>query len=374
MTTFGETLRSYRQASNDPDRLNRRLSQERLGELIGDVMDDAGVSGAAVSYWESGESKINAEDRQVLIALIKILYRCGGLRTLMEANHFLELGNYRALNVDESQEIFGEQVNNSNPAENTQIETTHKSNLLFLIEDLFAVSEEELSIIIAEALEGPAPIWPRILAAFLRKASERFSISLTTILWVWVWLIAWWLISPSLHLPFPSQTALLSAIQYFVAGSLIVPLLIGLLVNTRDNEYWKSQPAVKTFWLRLYTYQGAGIGFNLGYFFIFPFSLAGYYLQLGYSPWFSIVAATAGLLLGNMGARVVPHNLWLAYHRLNFSDGAIFFVVALLGPLWGFFFINFYPILLTPVTGIFVILLALAIMIIVTTQQFRKSW
>jgi transcriptional regulator with XRE-family HTH domain len=56
VTTFGNTLRSFRQTSNDPERLNKRLTQERLGELIGHEMGDLGFSGAAISDWERGEN------------------------------------------------------------------------------------------------------------------------------------------------------------------------------------------------------------------------------------------------------------------------------------------------------------------------------
>jgi hypothetical protein len=371
LTAFGETLRAFRQASNDPDRFNKRLSQARLGELIGHEMGDWGFTGAAISDWERGESKISAEDRKVLIALIKVLHECGGLKTLTEADRFLALGNYRTLDDDEARNIFPEGVPNGigQPVS----EKTPRSNISILIENFFAVSEEELKTLFEKAREdGPDPAWPRVLAALMRKFTDRVSISFTTVLWVWVWLIAWWLLAPSLYFPFASQVEARLAMQKYVIGTLIVPLLIGLLVNTQNNEYWKQQSAVHPLLLRLYTYQGAGIGFNLGYFFAFPFSLAGYYLQLGPSAWFGIVAATVGLLLGNMGARVVPHNLWLAYRSLNFADGAIFFVVALLGPLWGFFFLNFYPVLLTPITGIFVILLAVTIMVGVTTRRSKN--
>ena len=54
------------------------------------------------------ENKINVEDRNVLIALITVLYMCGGLQTLKDANQLLEAGNYRALDDDEKQKVFGE--------------------------------------------------------------------------------------------------------------------------------------------------------------------------------------------------------------------------------------------------------------------------
>ena len=359
LTAFGETLRAFRQASNDPDRHNKRLSQERLGRLIGEEMGDLGFTGAAVAYWESGESKISAEDRKVLIALTQVLHRCGGLKTITEANHLLELGNYRGLDEDEMRKIFGK--------------FTSSSSLLFLLENLFFISAEELRILITKAKqEGPVPWWPRALAALMRRATDRFSLSLRAVLWVWVWLAAWWLIGPSLRLPFTNQNVAFQAVVWYAAGTLILPLMIGALVNTHDNPYWKEKEKEKSALLRLYTYQGAGIGFNLGYFFIFPISLLRAYLHLESVVWVEIIAAVTGLLLGSMGARVVPHNLWLAYKRLSLSDGWIFFVVALMGPLWALFFLEFYPVLLNPVTGILVFLLAITIMVFLATRKSKN--
>jgi hypothetical protein len=65
VSTFGKVLRTFREMTRDPDRHNRSLSQARLGELIGHTMDDRGVTGAAVSDWERGQSKISAEDRNL---------------------------------------------------------------------------------------------------------------------------------------------------------------------------------------------------------------------------------------------------------------------------------------------------------------------
>ena len=367
LTAFGDALRAFRQASNDAERLDRRLSQERLGILIGEEMGDRGFTGAAISDWERGESKINAEDRNVLLALIKVLHQCRGLKTLVEANHFLELGNYRPLDANEAGKIFV-----ASPPEPEQ-DKNPKSSILFLLANILAVSEKELQALIDKAkADGPDPWWPRAFAALMRKATDRLSLSLRTILWVWIWLIAWWLIAPSMRLSFANEHEMLFAMQKYVVGSLIIPLIIGLLINTKDNEYWRLQAGVNPLLLRLYAYQGAGIGFNLGYFFVFPFSLLRYYLHLESTVWLEMLAATAGLILGNMGARVVPHNLWRAYGRLAWADGAIFFVVALIGPLWAFFFLEFYPILLNPVSGVLVFLIAITIMVVMATRKSKN--
>ncbi|MCL4262707.1 MAG: hypothetical protein KJ069_05810 [Anaerolineae bacterium] len=108
MTTFGHLLRLYRRQCSDPLR-GGALTQSRLGELIGDEIGHAGYSGAAVSDWERDKSKIHADDRLVLVALLAVLHQCGGLHTPTEANAFLAVGNYRALDATESAQIFPDQ-------------------------------------------------------------------------------------------------------------------------------------------------------------------------------------------------------------------------------------------------------------------------
>ncbi len=371
MSEFGNLLRNYRESCRDPRLSTRWLSQEKLGELLGDVLGTRGYSGAAVSDWERGKSKIHADDRLVLVGLVKVLHRRGGIQTLLEANQLLDAGNYRALNINEAQQIFTETPDGLNVEQTISKQKVSKSFIPFLLADLFFMSGAELQELLAKAEEGPSPSWPRVLAAFMRKASGH--ISLTTVIWVWVWLIAWWLVTPSLRSPFDNQDTASIAIGMYVGGSLIIPLLIGLLVNTKDNDYWKQQTAASSFLVRLYTYQGAGIGFNLGYFFIFPISLARFYLHLGSAVWVEMAAATLGMILGNMAARVVPYNLWIAYGRLKLSDGAIFFVVALLGLLWGLFFLEYYSIFQNPFLGTIVILLAITIAVMITWRQPNKK-
>ena len=105
MASFGQQLRSYRRQSRDPDR-DGLLTQERFGELIGSKLGDAGYSGAAVSDWERDKSKIHADDRVVLVALLAVLRGCGGLSQIAEADGLLTAGNYRRLDREESAEVF----------------------------------------------------------------------------------------------------------------------------------------------------------------------------------------------------------------------------------------------------------------------------
>ena len=82
------------------------LTQDRLGELIGVQMGDAGYTGAAVSEWERDKSKIHADDRLVLISLSTVLVLCGGLDSSEQADGLLAAGNYRRLDAGERALVF----------------------------------------------------------------------------------------------------------------------------------------------------------------------------------------------------------------------------------------------------------------------------
>lgn len=375
MNEFGVLLRNLREGCRDPLFPVRKLSQVRLGELLGQELGTHRYTGAAVSDWERGKSKIHAADRTVLICLAKVLHKCGGLTSLGAANEFLESGNYRRLNPDETKILFPEGIIDTPLQEPPSFHENVESRQSFIdtVGEYLSTVSKAFQAMVVEARNGPSPYWPRVLAALMRKATDNRLISITSFLWIAIWYIAWRLIGPSLRWPFTDQYSAFSAIVMYVGGTLVVPLLIGLLINTKDSEYWKQQGLADSTLVRLYTYQGAGIGFNLAYFFVLPLVLVRYYLNLGSSIWLEFAAVTLGLILGNMSARVVPHNLWLAYGRLRFADGAIFLVVALVGPLWGVFFLEFYSVLLTPLLGISVILFAFILVVIMAQRQSKKE-
>lgn len=105
--TFGARLRYARRQATDPLR-GGLLTQDRLGELIGAELGDAGYTGAAISEWERDKSRIHASDREVLLALTAVLCRSGGLQKQQEADELLASGNYRRLDGQERERIFGD--------------------------------------------------------------------------------------------------------------------------------------------------------------------------------------------------------------------------------------------------------------------------
>ena len=136
---FGDLLRQFRMKCSDPQDPGRKLSQEKLGELLGKELGLRGkYSGAAVSDWERSKSRINADHRRVLVSLIKIYYRLAALQTVVEADQFLEAGNYRALNQAERREVFSEETSDK-WSDMSSAPGHHRRSWFFSLEIVFSV-------------------------------------------------------------------------------------------------------------------------------------------------------------------------------------------------------------------------------------------
>lgn len=371
MSNFGALLRVYRLRSADP-LTGKSLSQQRLGGLLREELG-VGFSGAAVSDWERGESKIHADDRLLLVSLLKVLCSYTGIQSLAEANELLAAGNYRALNPTEIQRVFPQTPSDlldpsSPPPSHNQRTTTPR------LESVFFDASEGLEALLAKAREGPPPAWPRMIAALLRSLSDRLTARgvLRALVIAWLWLLTRIVIMPSLRWPFADRQDMLWNIGLYVAGTLTLPAFIGLLAETRNNQFWQQNQLSNSPALRLYTHQGAYIGFHLGYYAVFIVVLIWSSLNLPITAWFELTAMLAPLGMGFIGARVIPYNLWRAFGRLDLRDGGLFFVFVLLGPLWGFFLIQFFSLITSP-AGLFIVLFAVTLLASGMAWQTRKK-
>ena len=375
MTEFGEQLRRFRHRCTDSKSPHGKLTQEKFGELVGAELGIHSYTGAAVSDWERGKSKIHADDRPLLMALIKVLHDCGGIRTIEEANELLNAGNYRNLDPGEERKVSSAATSHIDAEQPSLEQKTSKSLASSFLGTLFSIPEDELQTLIAQAEKGPSPSWPRVIVSLIRRYSDRLSVFqiLKFVLWIWVWLLTWALITPSLRWPFSSRENALFAIGEYIAGSLIIPALIGTLTNTNDNEFWREQQDVSTLNLRLYTHQGASVGFHVGYFVIFMIGLLLYNAGWPSVTWGEFVVAAILVALGYASARLVPYNLFAAFKRLSLRDGWIFFIFLLIGPSWGSFFSETYDILLTRSLGIFIVLSSLTILLAMMALRYRQS-
>lgn len=363
MNVFGKLLLAFRNKCNDPLRSNRRLSQERFGQLLGEELNGAGFSGTAVHYWENGESKIHKDDRTVLIAILKVLHKNGGLKNIEEAESLLAAGNYRSLNENERQQLFPEGLPPAPP-----------QNSKFSWNGILFNSPEEFQKILDKANEGQPPAWPRVMAAIMSRIGDRVGDTNVGrgLLWLLVWIFSANLLSPSLQWPYFSHQDSIHSLYLYIAGTLILPLFIGILINTDQNPAWQKRENANPVIIRLYTYQGAFVGFHIGYFIIFMICLVGFYLQIKSAAWFHFLLAGLPLLMGSMGAHLVPENLWLAYQRLSLLDGWIFFVSIPIGFVWAFFFLEYYSWLTSPRSGVFIIIMAMFLAIAVN-RRIQKT-
>lgn len=375
VSEFGDRLRKFREHCTDPNRAGQKLSQKRLGELLGmELGMKVGYTGAAVSDWERGASKIHADDRRVLVGLLKVLHQHNGLKSLAEANELLEAGNYRVLDETERRRVFPAEPPDL-PVQPTEPKSQRRRRgVWLLLETVFFNSANEFEALLSQAEEGPPPAWPRLVVALFRRFSDHWTISsaLYFLLWIWVWLLTRALLAPSLRWPFPTQEEALLAVVLYAAGTMALPLFIGALTNTKNNKFWQEQESAKPQMVRLYTYQGAFIGLHLGYFAIFAISLFRQFIHQEATDWSELAAATLPVILSYIAARLTPYNLWRAFGRLHLKDGAIFFIFAILGPLWGWFFLEYHQLLVTP-DGLLFVLSSITLLVIAMAWQYRRK-
>jgi hypothetical protein len=371
VSDFGELLRGYRLGCRDPQS-GRTLSQDRLGELLGDALGDRGYSGTSIGNWETGKYKINADDRRVLVGLLQVLHQCGGLPTPAEAHALLTAGNYRLLDDAEYQRVFAGPPAAPAPGEGQGGQQPAPAHSLA---ELFFRPSAALRERLQKAADGPPPAWPRKLAALLAWGIEHVTpVRVARLLGLaWVCLLAWSTVSASLSWPFTDSEQARVAMVVYLGGALATPLFVGLLTPTRSNGFWQQQNLTSGRVLRLYTYQGAFVGFQVGYMLVFGAALVGYYLGVGSVRWLAPFASMFIVGASYTAAHLVPFNLWRAYGRLHLRDGAIVFAFILFGPLWSFYFSNFYALLLTRPVGLLIWLVALTLLAVGMAWQISRS-
>ncbi len=108
MVTFGTLLRNRRKACQDPE-TGRALSQERLVHYLS-KFTGLRYERVSVSQWERDEHKIHHAERGLLVGLLQVLHRCGGVKDVATANELLFTGDYRDLNEEELRTVNPEWI------------------------------------------------------------------------------------------------------------------------------------------------------------------------------------------------------------------------------------------------------------------------
>jgi transcriptional regulator with XRE-family HTH domain len=102
---FWSLLADYRSRAADPD-TGRSLTQKRLAEsLSAESRQD--VSPSTVGRWERGEVPFPDEQRELALALLRVLARYGGIKSASEADRLLGAADYKPLSPGEEDALFG---------------------------------------------------------------------------------------------------------------------------------------------------------------------------------------------------------------------------------------------------------------------------
>jgi hypothetical protein len=365
--SFGALLQRYRKATVDKH-IRKCLSQGRFAEKLS-KQSGLQITRNKVGYWEANKTPISANDRNMLMAILIVLHQYKGITEIVEADELLEVGEYRRLNEQEKFEI-NPTWRSAVPSDDAHREDNPESVAKgqgdrrlppSSLERMIFKFQTEFETILADARMAPGPSWSHVVIGISRRVFDHFTAYhvLNVLLWIWLWIITWLTLMPSLRWPFASQEDALFAMVVYSSATLLVPLFIALLTQRKSNGFWREQKLDSNRMVYWYIYQGAGIGFSLGYFAAFVIALLGYHLRLPVFLRLEALLSLLPLLGGYIAAPMVPYSLWRAYGRLKFQDGGIFFLSPILfGPVWGLYFLNSHGIFLAPLSGLIFILLA----------------
>jgi hypothetical protein len=359
-TKFGSLLRIYRGRSRHPIS-GKSLTQEQLGELIGNTVGTTAYSGTAVSDWERNRSHIHKDDRTVLLALVATLYQYGGITTIEEANTMLLAGNYRSLDQEETNILF--QIKPS--------KTEHKQ--------LFARGPILLELLKQTLMPNlPPPTrqnWSASLLSIMGWMGDKMNpwSAIRGFFWLLGWIFAVQTLTPVLRL-FSKSELQIGAIGLYALGAFSLPWLVGGLIQTREDVFWRDQGLAKDWQVRAYTYLGAATGLHVGFTLLFMLGLVYYYASgEGLGAWASAILLILALVISAASAREVPFNQWRAFARVRLRDGAIFSVFIVFPFLFSFFWIVSYDVLLNRLIGPLVFSLAFLIIAWLSVHSSRNK-
>jgi hypothetical protein len=161
------------------------------------------------------------DDRLVLVSLLKVLHKTGGLKTLLDANDLLEVGNYRTLNIGEKERVFPKETWEAS-IQSPGVDTgEQKTSPKFQPANIFT-SPSNFQNLLNDAQDGPSPVWPRVVITLLRKLSDQIPVLsvFRALLWFWIWVAGYMVLAPSLYGSFHSgETVVVSIAEYITFGA-----------------------------------------------------------------------------------------------------------------------------------------------------------
>lgn len=349
--TFGSLLRQYRNRANDP-RTGRTLSLMRFVDVLAEQTENRfHFSHATLQNWEKDRSHINSLERELLVAIIKVLMLCGGVQNHDEADMLLRAGGYMPLSSPELEQI------NPQWQKGEQQHPDGAANLPFMLlmgmADWWQHPQLHLRMLYFISDDLPPDSGDRVMVAW-RWFRNRFSAERIAFL-IGLLILALFVRELCFRLLlWPPETGSLEfAIALYSAGVFIIPILIAALAWWRQRKQWQilSQP-VSGQQRYAFTLVGslAGFGFTLGIVFG-SFLILNDFVNRNMSDigaWWQFICALSVVLVSYISARQLPREVWTAFRGLTFTHGdaivGMLFLFVSLTIGWAFYWT--FPVLL----------------------------
>jgi hypothetical protein len=189
---------------------------------------------------------------------------------------------------------------------------------------------------------GTPPAWPRVVVWLVNALGTRIWTSglQRNLYWLALWVGNWYLTAPFFRWPYADRQRMFSAVGLYLAASLAIPVLIALGIRTSNNPSWQARGAAGSLRLRLFTLQGASMGYAIGFMVVYWAHLLGAAVPLAPVSLFAFLGAGLPVALGVMSAHLMADNLWRAYGQLSLRANWVTFVFVVFGFLWAFVYIQ----------------------------------
>ncbi len=318
MNEFGSLLRQYRRNTTDPDE-GGALTQTRLAALVSAESGQI-IRPQQISYWETGRRPFPAENRELLLALIKVLVACGGMTPLPEADQLLESLGLRVLNPTEVAAIIGQPP--SPPSE------TAIAELIARVDKLIGWSSAD---------DHARTSWEGRVVHSFATLTSRFSWQNSVklaILFVAIWLAITQVV-PALRLAElgDAETRLAVAIRYTIS-LLAIPFLLAIVIPTPRNvpfEVVDSADKRNLFLMRL---TGSYVGFTVMLVLLFLVGIVDMVIRpIVFPYWFYVLLLVVPFFFAYVMARRTPANRYKllgAKPLLHEIDTLMLFAIPLL--------------------------------------------
>ncbi len=353
---FGRILRQYRNQARDPES-GKALTQQRFIDLL---YEKTGIqyTHGAISEWERNKSSIGKDDRNTLVGLVWVLFDCGGIQERIEGDYLLEVGNYRALSVEECEKISPQwaiklKEDPPQPDENSSPQIILR--ILFTYIETFLLETETND---TPPPLAPVVIWQDILTPWLKRKGV-FAKLLQIVIWIFVAAGIVLLIFPIMYW---ESTPSFTIIWRYIVGATILPLLIASLTWLYSKQQWQLGNKKSDSNRLLFMMSGALFGFHVSILTIFLVLIFLFALDEINLVEISIIfqLLLAGLFvipLTIYTSHQMAQLVWNAFHTFLFTyhDAILLGLLLSFATLWGMLTAKFVPYLnLYPLLGIFI--------------------